>query len=258
MKVLIFPTREAAEKKVSEEIINTIRSRPDCNLGLATGGTMEPVYVKLREHCEAVDCSKLKTFNLDEYVGLSQTHPQSYYEYMAKHIFRYLNIDNANVHIPLGDAPNPEAEAKRYEALIAENGGIDLQLLGIGSNGHIGFNEPCSSLGSETRIKTLTKATRDANARFFGPDEDVPRYAITMGIKTILNANEILVLATGSGKAQACQQMIEGPISARWPASSLQLHPRVTVVLDEDAASQLELREYFEAVHPAGQEAKVA
>lgn len=254
MKVLIFRTAEEASRKVSETFIKRIHDAPDSVLGLATGGTMEPVYDHLRQHGRDIDFSRLTTFNLDEYVGLSSHHPQSYHHYMGSQLFNHLNFDTAKTHLPAGDARSPEQEARRYEETIVASGGIDLQLLGIGANGHIGFNEPSSSLGSRTRVKTLTNVTRQANARFFGPDENVPRYAITMGIQTILDAKEILVLSTGPGKAEASHQMIEGAVSAKWPASALQMHPNVTVVLDEAAASKLELRDYFETVHPQGQE----
>lgn len=258
MKVLIFPSKEAACQKVCDELAMRIRTKPASTLGLATGGTMEPVYERLREKGSRIDVSAVSTFNLDEYVGLSTDHTQSYHHYMSEHLFDHLNFDRSRTRIPLGSAQDPEIEAVRYEQSIVESGGIDLQLLGIGKNGHIGFNEPGSSLGSRTRIKTLTRATRQANARFFDNSEDVPRFAITMGIQTILDAREIVVLATGEAKAEACHQMIEGAVSSYWPASALQLHPKVTAVLDEAAASKLELREYLETVHPEGQEAKIA
>lgn len=257
MKVLIFPTKAEAIEKAGDLITEKIRSNPTCTLGLATGGTMEPLYARLRAKGESLDCSRVTTFNLDEYVGIGPSHPQSYHAYMRLQLFDHLNFDPSNTHIPIGDAPDLEQEADRYERAVQDSGGIDLQLLGIGANGHIGFNEPCSSLGSRTRLKTLTSATRDANARFFKDHEVVPRYAITMGIKTILDAKEVVVLATGSKKAKACREMIEGAVSSYWPASALQLHPKVTALLDEEAAADLELREYLETVHPAGRDVKV-
>lgn len=257
MKVLIFQTKSEAIEKAADLITKKVLSSPSCKLGLATGGTMEPVYERLRSQSETLDCSGISTFNLDEYVGLSPSHPQSYHAYMKEQLFDHFNFKLSNTHIPIGNASDPEEEAKRYESTIQTSGGIDLQLLGVGTNGHIGFNEPCSSLGSRTRLKTLTSATRDANARFFEDGETVPRLAITMGIKTILDAKEIVVLATGANKAAACRQMIEGAVSAYWPASALQFHPKVTVLLNEEAAADLELRDYLETVHPEGQDAKV-
>jgi glucosamine-6-phosphate deaminase len=257
MKVLIFRTKAEATERAGDLIAQTVMSNPSCTLGLATGGTMEPLYAGLRARNDTLDCSRVTTFNLDEYVGLSPSHPQSYHAYMTEQLFDHLNFKPSNTHLPVGDVSDPEDEANRYESLVRKSGGIDLQLLGIGTNGHIGFNEPCSSLGSRTRLKTLTSATRDANARFFDDEEMVPRYAITMGIKTILDAKEIVVLATGPNKAAACHKMIEGPISAYWPASVLQFHPNVTALLDEDAAADLELRDYLETVHPAGKDVKL-
>lgn len=254
MKVLIFPTRDAAVEKVAKSLLDRIQNTPDSILGLATGGTMEAVYAHLRSQGEGYDCSRLTTFNLDEYVGLKPDHPQSYHHYMACQLFDHLNFDRTRTHLPAGNATNLESEANRYDELIESSNGIDLQLIGIGKNGHIGFNEPCSSFGSRTRIKTLTQSTRKSNARFFEKGEAVPKYAITMGIQTILSAKEIVVLATGTDKARACQHMIEGAIGALCPATVLQLHEKVTVVLDIEAAAHLELRDYFEVVHPAGQE----
>ncbi|MFV0386552.1 glucosamine-6-phosphate deaminase, partial [Paracoccus sp. (in: a-proteobacteria)] len=191
------------------------------------------------------------------YVRLKPDHPCSYWYYMREHLFDHVDIDSARTHLPRGDAPDPEAEAARYEQAIRDSGDVGLQLLGLGANGHIGFNEPTSSLTSLTRIKTLTRSTREANARFFDRFDDVPRLAITMGIGTILRAQEIVLLALGAGKADATAAMIEGPVSAACPASALQMHPKVTVVLDEGAASKLTLRSYYEEVHPAGREAVI-
>lgn len=217
---------------------------------------MEPVYAGLLDRTRAgqVSLDRMTSFNLDEYVGLSPEHPQSYHAFMQERLFAPLKLEPARTHLPRGDAPDPVAEAARYDAAITHAGGIDLQLLGIGRNGHIGFNEPSSSLASPTRVKTLTRATREANARFFGPDEAVPRFAITMGIATILRSRHAVLLATGAAKAEAVAAMAEGPLSARCPASALQMHPKVTVVLDTEAAAGLELRQYYETVHPQGQE----
>ena len=256
MKILILPDPAAAVARCVEIIAQTLTDNPRAVLGLATGGTMEPVYARLVERARAgaVVLDEMTSFNLDEYVGLPPEHSQSYHSFMAERLFGPLGLDPARTHLPRGDAPDPAAEAARYDAAITQAGGIDLQLLGIGGNGHIGFNEPSSSLASPTRVKTLTLATREANARFFGPDETVPRFAITMGIATILRSRHALLLATGAKKAAAVAAMAEGPLGARCPASALQLHPRATIVLDAEAAADLELRQYYETVHPEGQE----
>ncbi|MFV0492967.1 MAG: glucosamine-6-phosphate deaminase [Pseudorhodobacter sp.] len=254
MKVLIFPDKAKAITRTAAALRAAVTRKPDTVLGLATGGTMEPVYAALADKPGGCSFSRVTTFNLDEYVGLAPEHPQSYRSYMRRHLFDHLDFDPAKTHLPHGAASNPEAEAGAYETLITRAGGIDLQLLGLGANGHIGFNEPGSSLGSPTRIKTLTQKTRNDNARFFGPDETVPRYAITMGIRTITFAREILLLAVGSAKAAAAEAMIEGPVSAFCPASALQFHPRATIVLDEESAACLKLRDYYEVVHPQGEE----
>lgn len=251
MKVLIFPTAQAAVGNVVHEISKLVTGVPNARLGLATGGTMEPVYAGLV--AQKPDMSGVSTFNLDEYVGLPPDHPQCYRTYMETHLFRPLGLKPEQTHLPAGDAQDPAQEAIDYENLIAD-GGIDLQLLGLGVNGHIGFNEPSSSLASPTRLKTLTKRTRADNARYFAADEQVPHYAITMGIATIMQARDIIILANGAGKADAVAAMVEGPIAAICPASILQMHPRVRVVIDEAAAAHLTLRDYYETVHPSGNE----
>lgn len=259
MKILIFESAEHVADRAAQEIVATVRARPDAVLGLATGGTMPPIYRRLVEaHSQgAASFAQVTTFNLDEYVGLGPDHPCSYRRFMREQLFDHVDLDPARTHLPRGDAPDPVAESARHEGLIAGQGPIDLQLLGIGGNGHIGFNEPTSSLGSRTRVKTLTSTTREANRRFFGPGEDPPKYAITVGIGTILDSRAIMLLATGAAKADAVAAMIEGPLGAFCPASALQLHPRVTVVLDREAASTLALKEYYFQVHPDGQEAAI-
>lgn len=257
MKVLIFPDAAAATDRAADHLLRQVAAQPASVLGLATGGTMEPVYARLRERRGGVSFAGVTTLNLDEYVGLAPDHPQSYATYMAHHLFDHLDVDRARTHLPQGDAESPVVEAERYERAIVEAGGIDLQLLGLGVNGHIGFNEPVSSFGSRTRVKTLTSRTRADNARFFGQGEDVPAFAITMGIATIMEAREIVLLATGSDKAAAVRMMVEGPISAFCPASILQFHPHVTVLLDEAAASELKLLDYYNEVHPGGEEVDI-
>jgi glucosamine-6-phosphate deaminase len=258
VKVLILDTAEAAAARVAEILADALAAHRATVLGLATGETMRPVYARLVAlHREGrADFAGVTTFNLDEYVGVPPDHPASFAAFMRETLFSRVNLDPARCHLPRGDAPDPEAEARRYEDAISAAGGIDLQLLGIGRNGHLAFNEPTSSLGSRTRIKTLTEATRSANAPAFAPAL-VPRHAITMGIATILEARACVLLATGASKAVAVARMVEGPLGADCPATALQLHPAATVVLDGAAASRLELREYYETVHPGGAEARL-
>lgn len=254
MKVLILKSAAEATEAASREILSLVRDKPDCTLGLATGGTMEPVYAALRDNAGQTSFAGVRSFNLDEYVGLRPDHPQSYHRYMAEQLFDHIDIRPENTHVPRGDAASPNTEARLFDEAIAEAGGIDLQLLGLGANGHIGFNEPFSSLGSRTRVKTLTRKTREDNARLFAEGEEVPTYAITMGVGTIMEARRVLLVATGAHKAQAVAEMIEGPVSAACPASVLQFHPRATIFLDEEAASALKMRDYYDFVHPNGQD----
>jgi len=247
MRVIIKENYDEMSKRAAQIVAEQIRLKPDCVLGLATGSTPLGLYKELiRLHREeGLDFSKVITFNLDEYIGLPPEHPQSYHYFMYQNFFNHLNIDPRFIYIPHGMTQDVERFCNWYEKEIERFGGIDLQILGIGANGHIGFNEPGSSLGSRTRIKTLTKKTIEDNARFFEKMEDVPKYAITMGIGTIMDAKKQLLLASGKNKAKAISQAIEGPISQVVPASILQLHRWVTVVLDKDAASMLKM-EYFE------------
>lgn len=256
MKILILPGKDAAVSRAVDVLAATLDARPDATLGLATGGTMVPLYAEMvaRHRAGQLSLAHATTFNLDEYVGLTPDHPGSYHRYMAEVLFDQTDIRPGHWHLPRGDAPDPRAEAMAYEARIARAGGIDLQVLGLGQNGHIAFNEPTSSLGSRTRIKTLTDDTRRANRPYFDREEDMPRYAITMGIATILEARSIVLLATGASKAEAVAAMVEGPLGAICPASALQLHPRATIVLDAEAAGSLRLTDYYLHVHPDGQE----
>lgn len=258
MKILIVPTKEAAIARAADIVAAEVAAKPDAVLGLATGGTMVPLYAELARRHRGGDFSMagVTSFNLDEYVGLAPDHPGSYHHYMAEALFDLTDMRKDHAHLPRGDAADPKAEALAYEARIAEAGGVDLQLLGIGQNGHIGFNEPTSSLGSRTRIKTLTDSTLRANRPYFDSDEAVPKYAITMGIASILEARTCLLLALGEAKADAAAAMIEGAVSAMCPASALQMHPQTTVILDEAAASKLQLTEYYHHVHPGGQESE--
>jgi len=247
MEIIIQPTPEAATAIAARLMARLIREKPAAVLGLATGGTMEPLYRELVTL--KLDWSRLTTFNLDEYAGLPPQHPQSYHSFMQEKLFQHVNVSARNVNIPDGLAKDVPAMCENYERKIVSAGGIDLQLLGIGAHGHIGFNEPTSSLGSRTRIKTLTPQTRRDNARFFGGEEQVSHHVITMGIGTILESRHCLLLAFGRKKARAIAKAVEGPVTAMNPASALQLHPQVTVLLDEEAAAELELTDYYRWVY---------
>lgn len=247
MEVIIQKDAEMVAKLAANKIMKLVNQRPNCNLGLATGTTPLKLYAELiRCHKElGLDFSKVSSFNLDEYVGLDSNHPGSYHCYMQEHFFKHVNMDKKKTHIPNGMAKNIPIECEAYEAKIKACGGIDLQILGIGHDGHIGFNEPSSSLGSRTRIKTLTELTRKNNACFFKREKEVPYHVITMGIGTILDSKSCLLLAFGESKAQAIADMIEGPVSSMVPASALQFHPHTTVIIDEAAASMLKRKNYY-------------
>lgn len=248
MRVVILPDPETVASVAAAEIRFQVESNPHSVLGLATGGTPVGVYRRLIElhQNHGLSFRHASTFNLDEYIGLSSDHPQSYRMFMQEHLFQHIDIRPEKTHLPSGDACNLEDECREYEERIRQAGGIDLQLLGIGSDGHIAFNEPGSSLASRTRIKTLTERTRRDNARFFESPEQVPPSAITMGIGTILDATRILLIATGSSKAEIVQATVEGPITSLVPATALQLHANVTIVVDDAAASLLTFREYYQ------------
>ena len=247
MEIIIQPTAAGAAAISARIIAGLLRRKPDTVLGLATGSTPVALYQELV--AMNLDWSRVTTFNLDEYIGLPRAHPQSYYHFMWEHLFQHINIEDKNIHIPDGNAADIPAFCDSYEKLINDAGGIDLQLLGIGTDGHIGFNEPTSSLASRTRIKTLTKRTLEDNARFFGPAEAVPRHVITMGIGTIMEARHNLLLAFGGGKARAVADAVEGPVTANNPASALQMHRTVTVCLDDPAASLLSRADYYRWVY---------
>jgi len=251
MEIVIQPTAEEASLVAARIVAQLVRRKPGAVLGLATGSTPLGVYAELvRMHREeGLDFSRVTTFNLDEYVGLAAEHPQSYRAFMGEHLFRHLNVPRAQIHIPDGGAADVPAECAAYEAAIRVAGGIDLQLLGIGTDGHIGFNEPSSSLASRTRIKTLTVRTRSDNARFFGSAEAVPLHVITMGVGTIMDARQVLLLAFGEGKARAVADAVEGPITAMNPASILQMHPVAKCLIDEPAARELKRLEYYRWVY---------
>jgi len=248
MEVIIQHSIDAAARLVANLIARELKAKPDLVLGLATGRTMEKVYTRLvRMHQEqGLDFSLCRTFNLDEYVGLPQDHCGSYRHYMNSCLFSHVNIDQRNTHLPNGNATDLTAECRRYEQLIGECGGIDFQLLGIGHDGHIGFNEPLSALRSRTREKALTRDTLERNSEMFGGDPGkVPRRAITMGVGTILESKRCVLLATGREKAEILAKAVEGPITSMISGSALQLHPHCTIVVDEDAASKLHEVEYY-------------
>lgn len=215
--------------------------KPASVLGFATGSTPLLTYEAMVAMQDAgiVSFDEIITFNLDEYLGLNSEHPQSYYNFMQRNLFLPLGLQKENIHLPNGVNPDPIAECAHYDAEIQKAGGIDLQILGIGENGHIAFNEPADTFTQGTTVMTLTPSTISANRRFFDREDDVPRQALTMGIATIMAARQIVLIATGINKAQAVHDMIKGPISPKVPASILQMHPAITVFLDSAAASML-------------------
>ena len=247
MQVVVCKDPEEGARIVTEKILSALESRPELVLGLATGSTPIGVYQHLIEahKDDGVDFSSVRTFNLDEYCGLSGDHPQSYRAFMQEHLFNGLNIPAENIHFPPSEGPELGEKCRRHEEEILQAGGIDIQLLGIGSNGHIGFNEPTSSLASRTRIKTLTEKTLRDNSRFYEDPSEQPQVASTLGIGTILDAKCILLQAYGEKKAEAVKASVEGPISSFWPGSALQMHADVTFILDEASAAQLEMIDYF-------------
>ena len=251
MLVLVVRDYEQLSLRAAAMVAGVLLRKPDAVLGFATGETPLGLYRELaRLHREqGLDFSQARTFNLDEYLGLAPSHPQSFRAFMQRHLFDHVNLQSGNIHVPDGTTrENLHAYCESYEGQIRQAGGIDLQVLGIGQTGHIGFNEPASSLASRTRVKTLTEQTRADNRRFFGAGETVPECAITMGIGTILEARKILLLASGTRKAEAVSQAIEGPITASVTASALQLHPEVTVIVDPEAAGRLQHLEYYTQV----------
>ncbi|MCW2875519.1 glucosamine-6-phosphate deaminase [Actinacidiphila oryziradicis] len=253
MEVVIVQDAVAGGELVAETIAALLKRKPDALLGVATGSTPLPVYQALaaQVRASAVDASRARICQLDEYVGLPAGHPESYRSVVLREVVEPLGLTEESFMGPDGSAEDIAAACADYDRALAEAGGVDLQLLGIGTDGHIGFNEPCSSLASRTRIKTLTRQTREDNARFFDTPDEVPHHVITQGIGTILDARHLVLLATGEAKAEAVALAVEGPLSALVPASALQLHPHATVVVDEAAASKLKLADYFRATYAA-------
>jgi glucosamine-6-phosphate deaminase len=247
VEVIITANYDELSRSAANYVSRQIRNKPGTVLGLATGSTPVGTYRELvRLHREErLDFSRVVTFNLDEYVGLEPSHPQSYRYFMDQHLFNHVNIPKWNIYVPNGRAQQIEEYCQWYENQIRLHGGIGLQILGIGSEGHIGFNEPGSSLASRTRLKTLTEQTVKDNARFFGAAAQVPRFAITMGVGTILEAREIILLASGANKAEIIAAAVEGPVTAQVTASALQMHARVTVMVDEPAAAHFKRADYY-------------
>jgi glucosamine-6-phosphate deaminase len=250
MEIIIAETYKEMSKLAADVIERQLLRKPSSVLGLATGSTPVGLYQELvrRHKEEGLDFSKVITFNLDEYLDLSPSHPQGYRYFMDENLFNHINVDPKNIHVPYGHAEDVDEFCAWYEEEIKQAGGIDIQVLGIGADGHIAFNEPGSSLGSRTRLKTLTQQTIEDNARFFDKPDEVPRFAITMGVGTILEAKEILLLANGAKKAEIVAQALEGPITAQVSASALQMHRHVTVIVDGEGGSKLRRADYYKWV----------
>lgn len=249
MEVVICDTTEQIGVLAADAVTALVRANPRAVLGLATGSSPLSLYNELSQRVSAgsLSLAGVRCFTLDEYVGLPADHPERYRNVIDREFVQRVDVDPANVQGPDGMASDLIAAAHAYEQAITAAGGVDLQVLGIGSDGHIAFNEPGASLGSRTRIKTLTAQTREDNARFFDGDvNQVPRLCLTQGVATIMQARHLVLMAQGKGKAEAVHQLVEGSVSAMWPATALQWHPHVTVLLDRPAASRLQLRSYYE------------
>ena len=242
MQLVVARNYEELSREAAGHIVRAIQGKPDLVLGLATGRTPVGLYRELVERFRRgeVDFSGVRTFNLDEYYPIDPAHPQSYRRFMEEHLFRHVNLRPGNTHIPDGLAPDAEAECRRYEDEIGRSGGIDLQVLGIGRNGHIGFNEPGTALGATTQLVRLHEDTIRVNSRDFGDSANVPRHAISMGVRTIMQARAILLLASGEEKAGIVTRALQGEVCSEVPASVLLLHPNLTVILDKPAAAGLE------------------
>lgn len=247
MLVIIHPEKESASVQAAKIVANQVKRNPNSVLGLPTGNSPLPMYSELiaMHRDEGLDFSNVTTFNLDEYFGITREHPQSFYRYIHENFLDHVNVNPENSHIPDGASKDFAKTSAKYESAIKNAGGIDLQILGLGRTGHIGFNEPTSSLASRTRLKTLSDETINDNSKISG---DIPTVAITMGIGTILDAKRILLLAFGEAKADAVAKAIEGPITSSCSASALQMHPHVTFILNEAAATKLSHRSYYDRV----------
>ena len=239
MEFIVAKNYEEMSRKAADVIAELVARKPSCILGLATGSTPEGLYAQLVKDCQEgkISFKDVSTYNLDEYRGLENDHPQSYHYFMEQHLFNHVDIDLAATHVPDGSNPDAAAACADYEAAIKASGGVDLQLLGLGHNGHIGVNEPADTFAKETNCVELTRSTIEANSRLFDHIDEVPTQAYTMGIGTIMRAAKILVVANGEGKAQIVRDAFFGPVTPQVPASILQFHPDVTVIVDEAAAS---------------------
>jgi glucosamine-6-phosphate deaminase len=247
VEVIVLPSPTEVGRLAARKIAQLIRAKPAAVIGLATGSSPLAIYAELAASVRdgSLDASQVSGFALDEYVDIQQEHPQSYAAVLRREVTEPLGLDPSRVLVPDGRASDLDAACEAYEAAIRDAGGVDLQILGIGANGHIGFNEPTSSFGSRTRLKTLAPRTRADNARFFASPDEVPMHCLTQGLGTIMEARELLLVAQGSRKAAAVAAAIEGPVSSMCPASILQFHPDATVIVDEDAASRLTLTDYY-------------
>jgi glucosamine-6-phosphate deaminase len=250
MEILLLDTPLDVAFAAADEIATLVSGKPDAVLGVATGSSPLEIYTELARRTERgeLDFSRASAFALDEYVGIPADHPESYLSVITKQVVEPLGFDPTSVRVPDGRAADLDAACADYESGIAAAGGIDLQILGIGTNGHIGFNEPTSSFASRTRVKTLASQTVADNARFFDDPADVPRHCLTQGLGTIMEAKHLVLVAQGESKARAIAAMVEGPVSSMWPGSIIQHHPHVTVIVDAAAASQLTLTEYYRSV----------
>ncbi|WP_442543814.1 glucosamine-6-phosphate deaminase [Arthrobacter sp. KN11-1C] len=250
MEIIIVESLEEAGEVEAKRLARIIDENPETVLGLATGSSPLPLYQAMQRYVAAgLNMRKVSGFALDEYIGIAASDERSYTATIEREVTGPLGLNPELVHVPEGDAADPQEAAERYEAAIKSAGGVDVQILGIGSDGHLGFNEPGSSLASRTRIKTLSQLTREDNARFFATLDEVPQHCITQGLGTIMDARQLLLFAQGATKAEAIAAALEGPVSSRCPASVIQLHPSVTVYVDYAAAAGLELADFYKYIH---------
>ncbi|RNI23306.1 glucosamine-6-phosphate deaminase [Flexivirga caeni] len=247
MEVIILPSAAEVGRVAAAKIASRVTEKPTAVIGLATGSSPQGIYADLKRRVDAGELSfaLARGFALDEYLGIPADHPQSYLSVIRRDVVEPLGFNPDRVHVPDGRAADPEFAARSYDSAIAAAGGVDIQILGIGANGHIGFNEPTSSFASRTRVKTLAPQTREDNSRFFDSLDQVPTHCMTQGLGTILDARELLLVAQGDGKAHAIAAAVEGPLSSFVPASALQLHEHATVIVDEAAATGLKLSDYY-------------
>lgn len=241
MRIIVVDDYEMMSAKASQLLVSQVILKPTAVLGLATGSTPEGMYAGLVKYVKEglVDVSQVTTFNLDEYYGIDECDKQSYHYYMYEHLFNHVNVSPKNIHIPPGRSYDVQETCKNYDEMIKDAGGIDIQVLGIGRNGHIGFNEPDIKFEARTHLVSLDASTIEANARFFNDESKVPKQAISMGIKNIMQSKKIVLMASGESKADAIYEMVKGPITPNLPASVLQLHPDVVVILDQSAAKRI-------------------